>query len=178
MIHKERGPALITYSLFFTSIGWCGMLTAGRVLLRLYAGYPSRKDLLRYRVRGVGDTGYTVAAVGGVIDSIKRFCCGENVSFEDCVLDWSNVSCFQQKVLQATREVPYGSVETYGNLAVRIGCHRGARAVGNALAKNPFPLIIPCHRIVREGGRPGGFSAGGGVLLKKRLLRLEQMSSS
>ena len=112
-----------------------------------------------------------------VIDKIKSYCSGENVSFEGCELDWASLSPFQQKVLRAAMKIPYGSVETYGSLARKIGCPRGSRAVGNALAKNPFPLVIPCHRVIRGDGKPGGFSAGGGVMLKNKLLQIEQLST-
>ena len=90
-----------------------------------------------------------------VIDKIKLYCSGENVSFEGFEMDWSTLSPFQQKVLNAARKIPYGSVATYGSLARKIGCPRGSRAVGNALAKNPFPLVIPCHRIIRGGWKTG-----------------------
>lgn len=177
MINKKNYPSLTAYSLFPTAIGWCGMLTARSGLLRLYVGYTSREHLLKGIVRTDGDRMNKPSAAGTLMKRIKRFCSGENVSFEDCAMDWSSLSAFQQKVLRAARKVPYGSVETYGSLAERIGCPRGARAVGNALAKNPFPLVIPCHRIVRGDGRPGGFSAGMGVSLKKKLLLLERRSS-
>jgi methylated-DNA-[protein]-cysteine S-methyltransferase len=112
-----------------------------------------------------------------VIDKIKRYCSGENVSFAGCKMDWSSLSPFQQKVLKPAMKIPYGTVETYGSLARKIGCPRGSRAVGSALAQNPFPLVIPCHRIIRGDGKPGGFSAGGGVVLKKKLLQMEQLST-
>jgi methylated-DNA-[protein]-cysteine S-methyltransferase len=176
MINDKRYRVLITYSLFPTSIGWCGVLTTQRGLLRLYAGYAERNQLLNHIAGAVDSHKKKVPATGIVIDKIKRYCSGKHVSFEGCKMDWSSLSPFQQKVLKAALKIPYGSVETYGNLARTIGCPRGARAVGNALAKNPFPLVIPCHRIIRGDGKPGGFSAGGGVMLKNKLLQMEQLS--
>jgi len=177
MIKAKRHHRFITYSLFPTSIGWCGVLTAQRGLLRLYVGYAKRSQLLKHIAGGVGSRMKKVPATGMVIDKIKRYCSGENVSFAGCTMDWSSLSPFRQKVLMAALKIPYGSVETYGSLARKIGCPRGSRAVGNALAKNPFPLLIPCHRIIRGDGKPGGFSAGGGVALKNTLLQLEQLST-
>jgi len=176
MINDKRYRFLITYSLFPTSIGWCGVLTAPRGLVRLYAGYAKRNQLLNHIVGAFGSRIKNVPATGMVIDKIKRYCSGENVSFEGCEMCWSSLSPFQQKVLKAAMKIPYGSVVTYGCLAQKIGCPRGSRAVGNALAKNPFPLVIPCHRIIRGDGKPGGFSAGGGVMLKNKLLEMEQLS--
>ncbi|MDD5711883.1 MAG: MGMT family protein [Smithellaceae bacterium] len=86
-------------------------------------------------------------------------------------LDMGVLKGFQRRVLMATRRIPRGTVLTYGELARRLGVPRGARAVGQALAKNPFPLVIPCHRVVRSGGALGGF--GGGLALKRRLLEME-----
>jgi methylated-DNA-[protein]-cysteine S-methyltransferase len=89
-------------------------------------------------------------------------------------MDWSSLTPFQHKVLKETMKIPYGTVTTYGNLSLKIRCPGGFRAVGNALAKNPFPLLVPCHRIVRSDGKIGGFSAGRGKKLKEKLLRMEQ----
>ena len=177
MIKDKRCRALITYSLFPTSIGWCALLTAQRGLLRLYVGYAKRNQLLHHIFDGVTSRIKKVPATGLVIDKIKRYCSGENISFAGCEMDWSSLSPFQQKVLKAARKIPYGTVETYGSLARKIGCPRGSRAVGNALAQNPFPLVIPCHRIIRGDGKSGGFSAGGGVVLKNKLLQMEQLST-
>jgi methylated-DNA-[protein]-cysteine S-methyltransferase len=178
MINEKSCRFFITYSLFPTSIGWCGVLTVPRGLLRLYVGYTNRNQLLNQIAGTSGGSIEKVPATGMLIDKIKRYCSGEKVSFGGCKMDWSSLSTFQQKVLKAAMKIPYGSVETYGSLARKIGCPRGSRAVGNALSKNPFPLVIPCHRIVRGDGKPGGFSAGGGVALKNRLLQLEQLSST
>jgi methylated-DNA-[protein]-cysteine S-methyltransferase len=80
---------------------------------------------------------------------------------------------FQKDVLKACRRIPPGRTLTYGQLAEKLGHPRAARAVGNALARNPVPLVVPCHRVVAGGGKFGGFSAEAGVPLKKRLLALE-----
>jgi methylated-DNA-[protein]-cysteine S-methyltransferase len=84
------------------------------------------------------------------------------------------LSPFTASVLAACREVRFGQTTTYSGLATKVGRPGGARAVGNALARNPLPLIIPCHRVVRSDGRIGGFSALGGTTVKKKMLDLEQ----
>jgi len=87
------------------------------------------------------------------------------------LLDWEVCPLFQQRVLRAEARIPRGRVSTYGRIAAHLSVPRAARAVGNALALNPFPLIIPCHRTVRSDGSLGGFQ--GGLAMKRRLLELE-----
>jgi methylated-DNA-[protein]-cysteine S-methyltransferase len=89
----------------------------------------------------------------------------------DLELDWSLVGPFARRVLRRTARIPYGSVASYGEVALGIGVPRGARAVGNALGSNPIPVVVPCHRVVRTGGAMGGY--GGGPPRKRWLLDLE-----
>ncbi len=86
-------------------------------------------------------------------------------------LDWSLAGDFARRVLRRTARIPYGSVASYGDVAVGVGTPRGARAVGNALGSNPIPVVVPCHRVVRTGGAIGGY--GGGLSRKRWLLALE-----
>lgn len=88
-------------------------------------------------------------------------------------VDWSIFPEFQKKVLKLAYDIPFGSVETYGQLAVRTGDPKSSRAVGAALGKNPIPIVIPCHRVVGADGRMHGYSAPGGLATKAWLLRLE-----
>ena len=100
---------------------------------------------------------------------------GENVDFStDPAVSLDGLNSFDRKVLQTCRTIPSGEITTYGDLAVRVGHPGAARAVGSALARNPIPLIIPCHRVLRTDGSLGGFSAPGGLTTKQRLLRHEQ----
>jgi methylated-DNA-[protein]-cysteine S-methyltransferase len=89
----------------------------------------------------------------------------------DVPLDWSLAGEFARRVLRRTARIPYGSVASYGDVAVGVGTPRGARAVGNALGSNPIPVVVPCHRVVRTGGAIGGY--GGGLTRKRFLLALE-----
>jgi len=88
-------------------------------------------------------------------------------------LDLSGLSVFTREVLNLTCSIPWGEVASYGELASRLGNPKAARAVGGALARNPIPLIIPCHRVVASDGSLHGYSASGGIALKERLLQLE-----
>jgi methylated-DNA-[protein]-cysteine S-methyltransferase len=96
---------------------------------------------------------------------------GEVVRLPLDLVDWSQVGHFQKRVLLMEYRIPRGMVSAYGRLAKKLGNPGAARAVGNALARNPFPLLIPCHRAVRSDRSLGGYR--GGVKLKKRLLEME-----
>lgn len=91
----------------------------------------------------------------------------------DLPVDISSLTLFQQRVLQLTIQIPYGNCRTYGELAVEVGSPGAARAVGGALGANPVPVIIPCHRVVASNGALTGYSATGGIMMKKFLLSLE-----
>ncbi len=86
---------------------------------------------------------------------------------------WESLPPFQRAVLRTTFAIPYGQVRTYGEIAAAIGRPKAARAVGRALATNPMPLVIPCHRVVGKGGRLHGYGGPGGLETKAWLLRLE-----
>jgi methylated-DNA-[protein]-cysteine S-methyltransferase len=108
------------------------------------------------------------------LDTVRReldaYFSGRRREF-DLDLDWSLVGPFARRVLRKTARIPYGSVESYGDVARGVGTPRGARAVGNALGSNPIPVVVPCHRVVRTGGAIGGY--GGGLPRKRWLLDLE-----
>jgi methylated-DNA-[protein]-cysteine S-methyltransferase len=110
----------------------------------------------------------------GRLDTVRReldaYFSGRRQAF-DLDLDWSLVGPFARRVLRRTARIPYGSVESYGDIARGVGTPRGARAVGNALGSNPIPVVVPCHRVVRTGGAIGGY--GGGLPRKRWLLDLE-----
>lgn len=91
----------------------------------------------------------------------------------DLPLDWNAISGFQADVLRLTLGIPYGEVSTYGELASELGKPAASRAVGGALARNPLPLLIPCHRVVSSTGALTGYSAAGGIATKARLLQME-----
>ena len=101
---------------------------------------------------------------------VRQYLAGRRRRFTVPV-DLSGLPAFQRRVLETLRRVPYGRTITYGRLASEAGRPRAARAVGQAMAHNPVPLIVPCHRVVASSGGLGGF--GGGLALKRRLLALE-----
>lgn len=109
-------------------------------------------------------------------EKIQRFFRGEKVEFDLEFLSFNTCSETQKKVLLAEYEIPRGWVSTYKRIAEKIGIQNGARVVGNSLAKNPFPIVIPCHRAIKTNGELGGFQ--GGVEMKRRLLEMEGIEFS
>lgn len=115
----------------------------------------------------------TIAELG---ERIQGFLKGESVDFELDMIALERCSGFQQRVLLAEHKIPRGWVSTYGRIARSLGISDGDRAVGNALAHNPFPIIIPCHRAIKSNGELGGFQ--GGLRMKRALLELEGVEFS
>ncbi|MCW7076587.1 MAG: methylated-DNA--[protein]-cysteine S-methyltransferase [Candidatus Syntrophoarchaeum sp.] len=106
-----------------------------------------------------------------IVQDTKTYLEGRNVDFSRCKVDMERLTQFERKVIEAVRAIPYGSICTYAELAELIGERRAYRAVGQALGKNPAPIIIPCHRVVAKRGI-GGYAWG--IEMKKKLLALER----
>jgi methylated-DNA-[protein]-cysteine S-methyltransferase len=104
---------------------------------------------------------------------LQSYAAGKDERFDDIRLDTSHLSTFQSRVVKACRAIRRGRVRTYGELAASVGAVGAARAVGTVMAKNRFPIIVPCHRVVGSAGSLGGFSADGGVGVKRRMLEME-----
>jgi methylated-DNA-[protein]-cysteine S-methyltransferase len=111
-------------------------------------------------------------------DRIVALLRGETGDLSSVLLDMDLVPPFHRRVYEAARSIPRGATMTYGALAAQAGLAGSARAVGQALARNPFAIIVPCHRVVAAGGRTGGFSADGGTTTKLRLLAIERQAKS
>lgn len=106
----------------------------------------------------------------GAMEEILEYFAGERRSF-DVAVDLTGLTPFQRSVLEATAEIPFGETVTYGQLARRLDKPNASRAVGSALGRNPVPIVVPCHRVVRSDGSLGGYTAGTGY--KEQLLALE-----
>lgn len=116
---------------------------------------------------------FTESAQDELADRIRAYSRGEPVTFDDVPLALPPMTPFRTAVVNHLRRVPYGCTVSYGELARMVGRPGTARAVGQVMAHNPLPLLIPCHRVVASNGGLGGFSAPTGVTLKQRLLALE-----
>jgi methylated-DNA-[protein]-cysteine S-methyltransferase len=104
---------------------------------------------------------------------VERYLSGARVDFSPLALDLAGVGGFHRRIYEAACRIGWGETTTYGELARQVGSPGAARAVGQAMGRNPIPLIIPCHRVLASGHRIGGFSAFGGAVTKTRLLALE-----
>lgn len=121
--------------------------------------------------RAFGSPPESPAPVTDLLDRLQRYLAGIAVAFDLAPLNLGACGDFQQRVLRAEFAIPRGEVTTYGLLAARIGAPRAARAVGSTLGRNPFPIVIPCHRAVHADGTLGGFR--GGLPMKRALLEME-----
>jgi methylated-DNA-[protein]-cysteine S-methyltransferase len=161
-------------ALFDTALGRCGIAwtDTGIVGVQLPEPVGAERARLLQRfpdaVESSPPPGVQRAAAG-----IAALLNGESPDLDSIALDLSAVAEFDRWVLQATRRIPRGTTRTYGEIAAQIGDPAAARAVGQALGRNPFPVIVPCHRVLAAAGRPGGFSANGGVATKLRMLAIE-----
>jgi O-6-methylguanine DNA methyltransferase len=111
-------------------------------------------------------------ALSPISEQLRSYFDGERTSF-DVPLDLQRLTPFQLSVLEAARDIPAGTVQTYGQVARAIGKPKASRAVGQALGRNPIPIVIPCHRVIASDGGLGGYSGGGGLESKRFLLGLE-----
>ena len=108
------------------------------------------------------------------IAALRAYAAGDEAAFDSVVLDMAGIDPFRHDIYTAARGLRHGEIVTYGELALRAGHPGKARETGAALGSNPFPPIVPCHRIIAAGGKLGGFSAAGGTRTKKRLLAHER----
>jgi len=168
------------YTLFETAIGICAIAwgeggvigaqlpegDASRARARLARRFPDAREMA------------PPPAVAQAIDEIVALIAGEPRDLHSIRLDMAGVPDFHRKVYAVARAILPGETLTYGEVAKRIGEPGASQAVGQALGKNPFPIIIPCHRVLAAGGKTGGFSANGGVETKFRLLTIERARTS
>ena len=163
------------FTLFDTAIGRCAIAwgEAGVISVRL----PQRSDAaMRNRIglqHPEARESSPPPTIEAAIADICRLMDGEKQDLSAIALDLSNVPEFEQRVYAETRSIPPGETLTYGDIATRLGDVGLSRAVGQALGRNPFPIVVPCHRVLAAGGKSGGFSAPGGVETKRRMLEIE-----
>ncbi|MEO5957640.1 MAG: methylated-DNA--[protein]-cysteine S-methyltransferase [Opitutaceae bacterium] len=155
------------HATFRTPLGTCAIAWNDRGLTRFLLPDPDR--------RAGGDTETEAPPwVAEIVSRVRRHLAGDLQDFSDLAYDYGRMPEFNRSVLRATLDVKSGHTASYGEIAATIGESPAAsRAVGSALGGNPWPLLIPCHRIVAAGGKMTGFSGPGGVATKVRLLALE-----
>ncbi len=165
-----------SFALFDTAIGRCGIAWGVHGIVGVQL--PERNDnatrdrLMRRYPRAAEVL--PPPEVQQAIDNIAHLLQGEIADLSRIVLDMQDVPAFHQRVYTVARNIPPGATLSYGDIAARLGDRAAAREVGEAMGKNPFPIIIPCHRVLAAGGKIGGFSAAGGVATKLRMLNIEK----
>jgi O-6-methylguanine DNA methyltransferase len=163
------------FALFDTAIGRCGVAwgehgVAGVQLPE--AGERETRARMLQRFPAAGEAP-PPPLVQQAIDRIMALLRGEVSDLTTIALDMDEVPAFHRRVYEAARAIPPGMTLSYGDIAARAGAPGAARAVGQALGRNPFPIVVPCHRVLAAGGKIGGFSAQGGIATKRRMLAIE-----
>jgi O-6-methylguanine DNA methyltransferase len=170
------------YCLFETPLGTCGiawresadsgaqptvvLVQLPEATAQMTASRITRKSSLR-------EPSVPPPQIANVIAKIRQHLQGKVQDFRDVAVALDGVASFARQVYEAAREIPPGQTRTYGEIAKAVGRPAAAQEVGQALSKNPVPIIVPCHRVSAAGGKPGGFSAHGGRATKAKLLALE-----
>jgi methylated-DNA-[protein]-cysteine S-methyltransferase len=164
--------AMDYWDVFKTSLGWCGLIRRGSCLKEVILPVEDKRYLLRRIKQGYPSAQRSHPRLNRFIEPLKEYFEGRRADLRVPVgLD--GCTEFEKSVYRVLRRVKFGSVRSYGWIAERLKNKKSARAVGNALAKNPVPIVIPCHRIIRSDNSPGNFSAREGSKLKQKLLALE-----
>jgi methylated-DNA-[protein]-cysteine S-methyltransferase len=163
------------FTLFDTTLGRCGIAWSRRGVIGVQLPEGSEiatRARLRRRFPAAREAP-PPPEVRRAIDGVVALLRGEPSALDDVALDMAGVPPFDRRVYEVARTIPPGGTLSYGEVAKRLGAPGAARDVGQALGRNPFAIIVPCHRVLAAGGKIGGFSARGGVSTKRRLLAAE-----
>jgi len=160
----------LNYITFSTDIGWVGILASAKGLLGTTLPQPSAQEACQLLGDSVSYAIWSPHLFDNLMERFRTYFSGYRTTFLD-KLDFSQATHFQREVWETSKLIPYGETRSYACIAKQIKKAGAARAVGQALSKNPLAIIIPCHRVVASDGKLGGF--GGGIKMKKHLLSLE-----
>jgi O-6-methylguanine DNA methyltransferase len=163
------------FSLFDTAIGRCGIAWGERGIVGVQlpeAGEAETRERMLHRFPTAAES-KPPPEIQRALDHIVGLLRGEADDLATIPLDMEGVPPFHQRVYQLARTIPPGKTLSYGDIAARLDARGAARAVGQALGHNPFPIVVPCHRVLAASGKIGGFSAHGGVATKQRMLAIE-----
>jgi methylated-DNA-[protein]-cysteine S-methyltransferase len=161
------------YTIFNTDLGYFGLLASEKGLCRTVLPCKTRKNVQKKLLFGIKNARFERNLFKFLQKQVVSYYKGKAVRFDTAIAP-DGLAPFTWKVLKACKKIPAGKTVSYSQLAGMIGKPKASRAVGTALAKNPIPLIIPCHRVIHCDGSLGNFSAPGGTSTKKKLLELEK----
>ena len=163
------------YHLFEAASGSCGVAWSAAGLTRMQLPEATAKETAdRLIAKGCAPwIASPPTEIAACIDLLKLYFAGEPVDFLSVTLDMAGLSQFEIDVYQALRRVGYGQTTSYGALASQVGSPGAAQAIGMAMGRNPWPIIVPCHRVLAASRKIGGFTAPGGITTKRKLLGME-----
>lgn len=165
----------LKFAMFEIAIGACGIVWHARGIVAVQlpmSGEAKTRTRIHQRYGEIPEA-TPPAAVQAAIDGMIELLDGKPNDLADVVLDLDGVPEFHRGVYEIARTIPPGKTMTYGDIAKRLGGVELSRDVGQALGRNPCPIVVPCHRVLAAGGKPGGFSANGGVTTKLKMLAIE-----
>lgn len=166
------------YVIFETKWGYFGLAGTESVLCRTCLAAPKRRTTERHLLRDLSGAQFDGAYFKSLQRQIAAYYEGIRVNFgPEIPVSLDGFRTFGASVLRTCRQLQFGQTIAYGGLASKSGRPGASRAAGSALARNPIPLIIPCHRVLRTDGGLGGFSAPGGLTVKKKMLELERRTA-
>jgi methylated-DNA-[protein]-cysteine S-methyltransferase len=165
----------VAHTIIKTKFGFVGIAASAKGITQVLLPRADEVSVWRELDGMEDDSPPARAHVKSAAEKLRRYFRGESVTFDES-LDWDEQPEFYRRVWQELLTVPRGETVSYAELGRRVGASRGAaRAVGQAMARNPIPVIVPCHRVLRSDGSLGGF--GGGLLMKEKMLELERGQS-
>jgi methylated-DNA-[protein]-cysteine S-methyltransferase len=180
---SQRETAIGTAAVATASeLGWMAVAFRDEVLLGIVFGHESQRNARVALERAIGDAGTSLdfleidecpSAIRSVIATLTRYAAGEGVDFSGVKIDESHLTPFGRRVIAACRRIAAGKTRSYGELAAAAGSPGAARAVGQVMAGNRYPIVVPCHRVIGANGTIGGFSSPQGLAMKRRMLSLE-----
>jgi methylated-DNA-[protein]-cysteine S-methyltransferase len=165
----------LNFTLFQTAIGYCGIVWSGHGIASVRIAEKSEQSVRNRIVRrypGAREVSPPPDVQRAIADTVALLN-GEAKDLRSVALDFDGVPDFNRRVYEVARTIRPGETLSYGEIAARLGDRSLARDVAQALSENPFPIVVPCHRVLAAGGKMGGFSAPGGVRTKLRMLSIE-----
>jgi len=171
---------------FSTALNWMAIAWDDDALRGIVFGYASQRQAELALARSLGTPRQfchflsasqldgAASWVCELVDDLQRYAEGDPVDFSDVPLALDHLTPFARRIVAACRRIDWGRVSSYGELATKCGSPGAARAVGSVMAKNRYPLVVPCHRVLASGGGLGGYSAPDGLQMKRRLLTMER----
>lgn len=172
---RGRGGDDRRWTVFPTRLGWMALIVGPQGVEQLTFGFDSAED-----ARRALEPDLLAGASRGAVDKrlvrrLQAYAAGKPDDFQDVACNLGPFGAFRSRVVAACRAIPYGKTVTYAQLAKKAGSPAAARAVGNCMAGNRVPLIIPCHRVVASSGGLGGYSGGKGIETKRELIEMEEL---